>query len=46
MANSDAQRRACDFLLSKQGADGGWGESYLSSVDKVPRITGYTPESG
>ena len=32
---SDAQRRAADFLLSKQRSDGGWGESYLSSQDKV-----------
>ncbi|KAK9815761.1 hypothetical protein WJX72_009078 [[Myrmecia] bisecta] len=32
---SDAQRRACSFLLGKQRADGGWGESYLSSQDKV-----------
>ena len=28
-------RRACEFLLSKQRADGGWGESYLSCQDKV-----------
>ncbi|KAI4380230.1 hypothetical protein MLD38_006445 [Melastoma candidum] len=28
-------RRACDFLLSKQLPCGGWGESYLSSQDKV-----------
>lgn len=27
-ANSPAVRRACDFLLSKQREDGGWGESY------------------
>ncbi|KAG9312937.1 hypothetical protein JVU11DRAFT_6371 [Chiua virens] len=27
-ANSPAVRRACDFLLSKQRKDGGWGESY------------------
>lgn len=26
---------ACDFLLSKQQASGGWGESYLSCQDKV-----------
>ena len=25
---SDSARRACDFLVSKQRADGGWGESY------------------
>jgi hypothetical protein len=28
-------RSACDFLLSKQLASGGWGESYLSCQDKV-----------
>ncbi|KAK8520485.1 hypothetical protein V6N12_004422 [Hibiscus sabdariffa] len=28
-------RRACDFLLSKQLHCGGWGESYLSSQNKV-----------
>lgn len=25
---SDSARRACDFLVSKQREDGGWGESY------------------
>lgn len=25
---SSASRRACEFLVSKQRADGGWGESY------------------
>jgi hypothetical protein len=25
---SQSARRACDFLVSKQRADGGWGESY------------------
>lgn len=25
---SDHSRRGCDFLLSKQMADGGWGETY------------------
>ena len=29
-ANSSSQRRACEFLLSKQRSDGGWGESYKS----------------
>ncbi|GAA5998590.1 lanosterol synthase ERG7 [Rhodotorula paludigena] len=29
-ANSDAVRRACEFLVGKQMADGGWGESYKS----------------
>lgn len=33
--NSPALRKACEFLLSKQLPDGGWGESYLSSTDKV-----------
>ncbi|KAI9026831.1 terpenoid cyclases/protein prenyltransferase alpha-alpha toroid [Hyaloraphidium curvatum] len=26
--NSDNVRRACEFLISKQEADGGWGEAY------------------
>ncbi|KAH6817300.1 cycloartenol synthase 1 [Perilla frutescens var. frutescens] len=33
--NSPTLRKACEFLLSKQLADGGWGESYLSSSNKV-----------
>ncbi|KAL6985042.1 lupeol synthase [Sarracenia purpurea var. burkii] len=33
--NSPALRKACEFLLSKQLPDGGWGESYLSSTNKV-----------
>ncbi|KAI4352998.1 hypothetical protein L6164_007197 [Bauhinia variegata] len=33
--NSPALRRACEFLLSKQLPNGGWGESYLSSQNKV-----------
>ncbi|KAI9311284.1 terpenoid cyclases/protein prenyltransferase alpha-alpha toroid [Dichotomocladium elegans] len=28
--NSDYSRRGCDFLISKQQADGGWGETYQS----------------
>ncbi|CAM9000177.1 unnamed protein product [Rhodiola kirilowii] len=32
---SPSIRRACDFLLSKQLASGGWGESYLSCQKKV-----------
>ncbi|PRQ51839.1 putative cycloartenol synthase [Rosa chinensis] len=28
-------RKACDFLLSKELASGGWGESYLSCQNKV-----------
>lgn len=27
--NSAAVRRACDFLVSKQMEDGGWGETYM-----------------
>ncbi|KAK4483735.1 hypothetical protein RD792_010937, partial [Penstemon davidsonii] len=33
--NNRSIRKACDFLLSKQLPCGGWGESYLSSQDKV-----------
>ncbi|XP_051113925.1 cycloartenol synthase-like isoform X2 [Andrographis paniculata] len=33
--NSFHVRKACEFLLSKQLPGGGWGESYLSSQDKV-----------
>ncbi|XP_048226509.1 probable oxidosqualene cyclase isoform X2 [Ricinus communis] len=33
--NSPSIRKACNFLLSKQLASGGWGESYLSSQNKV-----------
>ncbi|KAI3447283.1 hypothetical protein Pfo_003948 [Paulownia fortunei] len=33
--NSLSVRKACEFLLSKQLPSGGWGESYLSSQDKV-----------
>ncbi|MCO5574118.1 hypothetical protein L7F22_027897 [Adiantum nelumboides] len=33
--NSKAIRKACSFLLSKELLSGGWGESYLSSQDKV-----------
>lgn len=34
-ANDKALARCCEFLLSHQQQDGGWGESYLSSQDKV-----------
>ncbi|KAL5704253.1 hypothetical protein ACHQM5_022703 [Ranunculus cassubicifolius] len=34
-ANSYSVRKACDYLLSKELESGGWGESYLSCVDKV-----------
>lgn len=37
--NNHSIRRACDFLLSKQLDSGGWGESYLSSQDKVTTIS-------
>ncbi|KAK9002492.1 hypothetical protein V6N11_025168 [Hibiscus sabdariffa] len=33
--NSPSIQRACNFLLSKQLASGGWGESYLSCQNKV-----------
>ncbi|KAK6944642.1 Squalene cyclase, C-terminal, partial [Dillenia turbinata] len=33
--NCAALRKACQFLLSKQLPSGGWGESYLSSSNKV-----------
>ncbi|KAG8376323.1 hypothetical protein BUALT_Bualt09G0051300 [Buddleja alternifolia] len=33
--NSHTLRKACKFLVSKQLADGGWGESYLSCSNKV-----------
>ncbi|PIN02910.1 Oxidosqualene-lanosterol cyclase [Handroanthus impetiginosus] len=33
--NSSTLRKACEFLLSKQLHDGGWGESYLSSTNMV-----------
>ncbi|CAI9779853.1 unnamed protein product [Fraxinus pennsylvanica] len=33
--NSPTLQKACEFLLSKQLPDGGWGESYLSSSNKV-----------
>lgn len=33
--NCSALRRACEFLLSKQLPCGGWGESYISSQNKV-----------
>jgi len=29
-ANSERQRRACQFFIDKQNEDGGWGESYKS----------------
>jgi cycloartenol synthase len=34
-SNCPSVRKACDFLLSKQLASGGWGESYLSCQNKV-----------
>ncbi len=38
--NSPRVRRACEFFLSKQMEDGGWGESYRSCETGV-----YTPHS-
>ena len=34
-STSTYSRRGCDFLVSKQKEDGGWGESYLSSEKHV-----------
>ncbi|XP_076895364.1 cycloartenol synthase 2-like [Bidens hawaiensis] len=34
-SNCSSIRKACNFLLSKQLASGGWGESYLSCQNKV-----------
>jgi squalene cyclase len=36
--NSTCIRKACQFLLSKQLRNGGWGESHLSSRTKVNRF--------
>ncbi|XP_021744147.1 lupeol synthase-like isoform X1 [Chenopodium quinoa] len=33
--NSQAVKKACEFILSKQLPNGGWGESYLSSSNEV-----------
>ncbi|KAF5184269.1 Terpene cyclase/mutase family member [Thalictrum thalictroides] len=33
--NNSSIRKACEFLLSKELASGGWGESYLSCQNKV-----------
>lgn len=33
--DAPALAKACDFLVSKQNPDGGWGESYLSCVRKT-----------
>nr|AFG34073.1 lanosterol synthase [Bipolaris eleusines] len=35
--NSERVRRACQFFLDKQMADGGWGETYKSCEDGVWR---------
>ncbi|KAH8592117.1 oxidosqualene:lanosterol cyclase [Bisporella sp. PMI_857] len=34
-STSDYSRRGCEFLLSLQREDGGWGESYLSAEQKT-----------
>ncbi|XP_034696190.1 cycloartenol synthase-like [Vitis riparia] len=34
-SNCPCIRKACDYLLSKELASGGWGESYLSCQNKV-----------
>ena len=35
LSSSDALQRAVGFLLAKQNANGGWGESYLACVNKA-----------
>jgi len=35
--NSSVLQKLCQFLVKQQLADGGWGESYLSCVDKEYR---------
>jgi hypothetical protein len=37
--NSAAVRRACDFLVSKQMEDGGWGETYMVSIPASTLLT-------
>ena len=37
--NSAAVRRACDFLVSKQMEDGGWGETYMVRVPASTLLT-------
>jgi lanosterol synthase len=32
--NHPTMRKACEFLLSKQNADGGWGEDFMSCVSE------------
>ncbi|KAF7315481.1 Terpene cyclase/mutase family member [Mycena indigotica] len=34
-ANSASVKRACEFLISKQMTDGGWGESYRSCIERT-----------
>jgi squalene cyclase len=41
-SNSSHARRACEFLLSWQREDGGWGESYKVSASKSISGTGFT----
>ncbi|CAO3639775.1 unnamed protein product [Cunninghamella blakesleeana] len=33
--NSEYARKGCEFLLSKQKEDGGWGETYKSCEDRI-----------
>jgi lanosterol synthase len=34
-STGEYSRKGCEFLISKQKADGGWGESYLSCEKHV-----------
>ena len=45
-ANSAPAKAACTFLLGKQRADGGWGESYLSCQNKVGGVGGVGGRGG
>jgi squalene cyclase len=39
--NSAAVRRACDFLVSKQMEDGGWGETYMVRLNSSTLLLTY-----
>jgi squalene/oxidosqualene cyclase-like protein len=46
LKTSEAMRNAEAFLLSKQNPNGGWGESYVSCVDKAYAKDGTGPGLG
>mgnify|MGYP001608981673 FL=1 len=43
-STSESARKACEFLLSKQQADGGWGESFKVSLLPAS-FDGHLPQS-